>query len=282
MNEKIDNELNQNKISVNLKTDEVVIPKDKIVTVYYTPRFLQITDIKNQSDIPYKKINNQVFLNVETGELKQGIKNSENARSISSLRKTFSRISLLIKSNFNGDKSECFISLSYNRKVSDNKELNRDIKNLYAKLTRNTDVPYRCLVVLEYQGNGNVHIHILVKRLDNECLYINELEKNSLWENGTCDIQRLYDSDGLADYLNPFKISHKRKRLKYYKQNMQIYRCYGHFDRPQKDRITLEEALNLVKVNNLKTHNSISYDIVNDKNVVNTITKFIYKGDKKL
>lgn len=226
-------------------------------------------------------MDNQTFVNVVTGEMKTAVTNTENVRSIASLRKTFSRLSLLIKSNFYGDKSECFISVSYNRKIYDKKKLNRNIKNIYAKLTRNSDVPYRCLVILEYQGNGNIHIHTLVKRLDNECLQVKELENLSLWENGTCDIQRLYNSDGLADYLNPFKIHHKRKRLKFYKRNMQIYRCYGHFDRPKKYKITFEEALNMVKVNNLKECKSDYYEVIeNSNNVINLITKNYYKGEK--
>ena len=262
--------------------DTAVIQNDKTVTVYYTPHFLQITDIENQLDIPYRKMDSTTFVNVATGEIKTVMQNTEKMRSISSLRKTFSRLSLLIKSNFYGGKSECFISLSYNKKVSDTKEFNKDIKNFYAKLSRSSNVPYRCLVVLEYQGNGNIHIHILVKRLDNELLNINELEKLLLWKKGTCNIQRLYDSEGLADYLNPFKIPHKRKRLKYYKQNMQIYRCYGPFDRPKKCRIAFENALNLAKENQLKESQAYSYEVLDhEKKVVNNIIKLIFKGDKK-
>lgn len=274
----IDKKLKQNQISVRLKSDTDVIPKDKMVTAYSAPHFLQIIDVKKQSNIPYRKLDNQLFVNIETGEIKQISKSPENVRSIPSLRKTFSRISLLIKSNFYGGKSECFISLSYNKRISDNNELNRDIKNFYAKLSRNSNVPYRCLVVLEYQGNGNVHIHVLTRRLDNECLRINELEKRSLWDHGIIHIQRLYDSEGLADYLNPFKISHKRKRLRYYKQNMQIYRCYGHFDRPKKSRMSYETAVKLAKTSSLIEYKNESFVVLGRDNLeVNKIQKINYK-----
>lgn len=265
------------KVSVQPKTNTSTLPMDKIVTVYYTPHFLQITDVAKQISIPYKKIDKQSFVNIETGEVKHLSKNRENVRSISSLQKTFSRLSLLIKSNFYGDKSECFISLSYSKNISDNKEFNRDIKNFYAKLVRNSSVSYRCLAICEFQKSGNIHMHILARRLDNELLQIRELKRLSLWQHGTCHIQRLYDSEGLADYLNPFKIPHKRERLKYYKPNMQIYRCYGHFDRPQKLKTSVEDALRLVGLNNLKQYDNVSYDVLYNDKVVNSIKKIYYK-----
>lgn len=237
--------------------------------------------MKYNHSIGYQKTNKNTFVNINTGEIKT-ITNDENKnRSVASLHKTFSKLSLLIKCNFFGDKTECFISLSYAKKISDYNEINRDVKNLIAKFRRKNinKVPYRCLVILEYQVNGNPHIHILLKRLDNKCLDIKEIENLSLWSKGTFNIKRLYDSHGLADYLNPFFVDKKRKKLYLYKQHIQVYRCYGDFIRPQKLKITFEEALNLANINNLEEYKNCSYEVINkqDGEIKNKVKKIYFQ-----
>lgn len=137
-------------------------------------------------------------------------------------------------------------------------------------------------LIIEYQGNGNPHLHLLLKRLDNCTLtteYVNSLLS---WDKGTIDIQRLYDANGLSEYLNPFIVSTKRERLKLYKSGQQIYRCYGQFVRPQKLKMTAEEALRLVEENQLTEFQSKSYVILNDDEIVNHITKKLYNRRKEL
>ncbi len=116
---------------------------------------MMVTDIKYSHTISYQKTNKNTFVNINTGEIRTITRDENKNRSIASLYKTFSKLSLLIKCNFFGDKTECFISLSYAKKISDYNEINRDIKNLIAKFRRKNinKVPYRCLVILEYQGN---------------------------------------------------------------------------------------------------------------------------------
>lgn len=223
-------------------------------------------------------------LNVQTGETKEVTHNNNGCRSIGSLRKTFTRLSLIINSNYIGNKTECFISLSYGKKVSDFEEVKRDIKNLWARFQRrNRDrIPFRCLILIEYQGNGNPHLHMLLKRLDNCTLTTEYTKKLFDWNRGTIDIQRLYDANGLSEYLNPFIVSTKRERLKLYKSGQQIYRCYGQFVRPQKLKMTAEEALRLVEENQLTEFQSKSYVILNDDEIVNHITKKLYNRRKEL
>lgn len=222
-------------------------------------------------------------LNVQTGETKKVTHNNNGCRSIGSLRKTFTRLSLIINSNYIGNKTECFISLSYGKKVSDFEEVKRDIKNLWACFQRrNRDrIPFRCLILIEYQGNGNPHLHMLLKRLDNCTLTTEYTKKLFDWNRGTIDIQRLYDANGLSEYLNPFIVSKKKELLRFYKQGQQVYRCYGQFVRPQKLKMTAEEALRLVEENQLAEFQSKSYLILNDDEIVNKIIKKSYKKGVK-
>lgn len=270
-----------NDISIQ-KSSNSDIKADKTVTVYYSPDFIQLVDVENQHTIDYQKLSKNTILNVRTGEVKTMTSNNNKKRSIGSLRKTFSKLSLLINCNYFGHRSECFISLSYAHIISSYEELKRDIKNLWARFQRrNKDrILFRCLILIEYQGNGNPHLHLLLKRLDNCTLtteYVNSLLS---WDKGTIDVQRLYDANGLSEYLNPFIVSTKRERLKLYKSGQQIYRCYGQFVRPQKLKMTAEEALRLVEENQLTEFQSKSYLILNDNEVVNKITKKHFKSQK--
>ncbi len=256
---------------------------DKTVTVYLSPDFIQVVDVENQHTIDYKKLSKNTVLNVRTGEVKTITSNKSEKRSIDSIRKTFSKLSLLINCNYFGHRSECFISFSYAHIISGYEELKRDIKNLWARFQRRNKerIPFRCLVLIEYQRNGNPHLHLLLKRLDNCTLtteYVNSLFS---WTKGTIDVQRLYDANGLAEYLNPFIVSKKREQLKFYKQGQQIYRCYGQFVRPQKIKMTAKEALRLVDENQLVEYQSKAYLVLNDDVIVNKITKKYFKKGVK-
>ncbi len=264
------------------QTSNSDIEADKTVTVYYTPNFIQITDVENQHIIGYKRLSKNAILNVRTGEVKEVTNNNNGCRSIDSLRKTFSKLSLLIHSNYYGNKTECFISLSYGSMVSEYEELKRDIKNLWSRFHRRNKerIPFRCLILIEYQQNGNPHLHLLLKRLDG-CTLTTEYTKKLLdWSKGTIEAQRLYDANGLAEYLNPFKVSKKRERLRFYKRGQQVYRCYGQFVRPQKLRMSADEAMRLVVNNQLAECSSKAYTVMNDNEIVNHIIKKSYKkGD---
>ncbi len=235
-----------------------------------------ITHKSYNSDFNYRKISKTEFVNTKTGELITVDSNNNTYRSISSLRRSFFKLSLLIYSNFFGDKSEVFISLTYNKRTSDYNRLNGDIKNFWAKFQRynKKPIPYRCLIVIEYQKSGNPHLHLLLKRLDGEAIDLSKDFISKIWNNGSVDIQNLYDVNGLVDYLNPFKVTKKLRSLKYYKKCMQIYRCCGLFDRMKKSSMTYENVLNLAKENNFTEIQNGSYEVIetsNDK-LANIIT----------
>ena len=257
------------------------IATDKTVTVYLSPDFIQITAVENNYNIDYKKLSKNTVLYIRTGKAKK-VSHNNNYRSIGSLRKTFSKLSLLINCNYCGDKSECFISLSYAKKVSDYEELQKDIKNLWARFQRRNKgrTPFRCLVLIEYQINGNPHLHLLLKRLDSCTLTTEYTKKLFDWNKGTIDVQRLYDAKGLAEYLNPFIVSKKKKCLKFYKTGQQIYRCYGQFVRPKKLKMSVEEAMKFVEKNQLTEFKSQAYLIINNNKMVNKIIKKNFKKNE--
>lgn len=270
-----------NKISV-VRTEDKPIEKGDIVTVYFSEKYMLISHKQSGGDIGYKKISNNQYLNTATGEIKTIDKSLNDKRNINSLRNTFFDLSLLISLNFNGDSSECFITLTYNRKVNSD-SITKDIKNFWGRFCRYVKdyKIYKAIFILEYQNNHNPHLHLLLKRTDNKKITFSELEIKSLWKNGQIDVQPIYDIDGLVNYLSPFHNDKKMKRLSYYKPYEKVFRCRGNINRPQKLKMSYHSALKLAEENNLKEYKNNSYEVL-DNNIesINKITKLSFKRVK--
>lgn len=276
--------MSENKISV-VRTTGKPIHKDKMITVYFSKKYMLISHKESDTDVGYKKISNNQYVNTSTGEIKTIDKSVDDIRSINSLRKTFLKLSMLISLNFNGDNSEGFITLTYNRKVTEEDSVTKDIKNFWGRFCRFVDdyKLYKAIFVIEYQGlqaNFNPHIHLLLKRTDNKKIFFSKSDVYSLWSNGDIDFQQIYDVDGLINYLSPFYNKKKMKRLWCYKQYEKVFRCRGKIDRPQKFKISYDSALKLAEINNLREYKNDSYEVLDHNgNVLNDINKIIYKGE---
>lgn len=274
-------EMNKDKISI-VRTEDKPIGKDDIVTVYFSEKYILISHKQSGCDVGYKKLSNNRYVNTITGEIKTIDKSANNIRSFESLRKTFLKLSALISLNFNGGSSEGFITLTYNRKVTENDSITNDIKNFWSRFCRFVDDHrlYKAIFVVEYQGNHNPHLHVLLKQCDNKKITFSELDIKSLWKNGQVDFQPIYDIDGLIDYLNPFRNEKKMKRLSCYKEYEKVFRCRGKINRPQKFKMTYNSALKIVEENNLIEHENDSYEVVSADSVVNVITKQCFRKKK--
>lgn len=270
------------KISVVRTTDEQIGMND-IVTVHYSDKHMAVTKCNNISDIPYKKLSENQYLNVSNGQIKTINKSENEIRSVNSVRKTFSMLMNLISHNFYGGSSELFITLTYNRKITETNSVNSDIKNFWSRFCRfvGDSKAYKAVFILEYQLNHNIHLHVLIQRQDGSALYFSELDIKSLWKNGSVDVTPIYDIDGLIEYLNPFRNQKKFDRLSYYKVNQKIFRCRGQFTRPKKLKVTYADALKIAEAYNLKEYKSDSYKVIDSNNtVVNQITKINFKETK--
>ena len=239
-----------------------------------------ISHKESGSDVGYKKISNNQYVNILNGEIKTIDKSANDIRSINSLRKTFLKLSLLISLNFNGDNSEGFITLTYNRKVTGTDSVTKDIKNFWGRFCRFVDncKLYKAIFILEYQRNHRPHFHLLLKRIDNKKIPFSKDDIYSLWGSGSIDFQPIYDVDGLINYLSPFHNKQKMKRLSYYKQYEKVFRCRGKIDYPQKFKISYESALKLAEANHLTEYKNYSYEVLDyNNNVVNNITKSFFR-----
>lgn len=243
-----------------------------------------ISHKQSGEDIGYKKLSSNQYMNTTTGEIKTIDKSLNNKRNISSLRNTFFDLSLLITLNFNGNTSESFITLTYNRKIKSD-VITKDIKNFWGRFCRFVKdyKIYKAIFLIEYQGlktNFNPHIHFLLKRCDNKKITFSELEIKSLWKNGQVDVRPIYDVEGLINYLSPFHNKKKMERLSCYGQYEKVFRCRGIINRPQKSQMSYDSALKLAESNNLIEYKNDSYEVSRDDNIVNIITKKYFNNKK--
>lgn len=237
---------------------------------------------QNSVDVGYKKLNNNQYLNINTGEIKTIDKSLNNKRNINSIHHTFRDLAMLILLNFNGDKSEAFITLTFNTRIVEQDYVKKSIKNFWGRFCRfvGSYKNYRAIFIKEYQQSGRIHLHLLIKYLKGEKLNISESDINTLWGLGFVNYSQLYDVEGLINYLNPFRNLKKRKRLHFYKPYEKVFICRGSIERLCKIKTTYGSALKLAETNKLKKYSNDSYAVLDQDGVpLNIINKIIYKED---
>lgn len=163
---------------------------------------VQIMDYLPQG-VPIKKLNQNQYVLCDTGEVKDFKKSESRKDNTDSLYKTFKKIRNLVNTNFKGGKSELHLILTYAENMTDTKRLYKDSKSLLKKLYRRyPDLEY--LQVVEPQGRGAWHIHMLCKRTQTDNFYIKNKELREMWGQGFVTVKRLDDVDNVGAYLSAY------------------------------------------------------------------------------
>lgn len=152
------------------------------------------------------KLDKDTYVDKRTGEKKE-FKHIENRYgSINSLRQTFKKIRYLINNNFEGKANELHVTLTYAENMTDPKRLYEDVKNFIKRLKYKykgqTTIDY--LNVVEPQGRGAWHCHILIRFNDVSTIYIPPNELAELWGHGFIKIKSLKDVDNIGAYLSAY------------------------------------------------------------------------------
>lgn len=206
---------------------------------------------------------------------------SSRIESKESLRQTFKNLRDNINTNFFGEPNEKFITLTYRQRgyylteygemeyqyltpMTDNKKLMKDVEKFIKKLKyhfKDSCPNIKYINVVEPQGNGSWHCHILFKFMDLSTVFIPYQLIQSLWLHGTTDTRGMTNNDNLGAYLTAYladipcsndvptggdvvekeviengekKIKKfiKGERLKFYPRDMRIYRMSRNCDKP--------------------------------------------------
>lgn len=268
--------------------------KNQPLEVIEGQKKVKLTDMGNIKEIMYlekrcskpfgiKKINANEYIVLDTGEIKEYNKIENRSQDKESLRKTFKHIRELINTNFTGASNELCFTITYKENLTDPKILYSDFKKFMKKLKyKYKDVDY--INVVEPQGRGAWHCHILLRFNDYKKIFIPNKEISEMWGHGFVKIKAMKkDIDNLGAYLSAYlgdveldnnNISElvengaikpgqafnikevevdgiKKKfikggRLSYYPPKMNIYRTSRGIKQPTVIHTTYEEAKKIV------------------------------------
>lgn len=150
------------------------------------------------------KLNKDKYMIVDTGEVREYKKSENRGQNIESLKKTFKKIRDLINNNFVGAANELHITLTYAENMRDTKRLYKDFDKFMKRFRYkyNYDVDY--MSVVEPQGRGAWHLHLLLRFNNLDNIYIPDSEICALWGNGFTKTKSLRGIDNIGAYLSAY------------------------------------------------------------------------------
>lgn len=183
------------------------IPGKKTVTLTQMGNINEIMYIENYNTkgLPITRLSKTEYVINATGEIMLYKNDSENrADNKDSLRKTFKKIRELINTNFTGQKNELCFTITYKENMTDTKRLYRDYQNFMDRLRyKYSNIDY--ISVVEPQGRGAWHMHVLLRFNDVEKIYIPNKEIEELWGKGFTKVKAIRsDVDNMGAYLSAY------------------------------------------------------------------------------
>ena len=190
------------------------------VTVTETNHIVEVQYMeKYNNKCSIKKIDKYSYVDLGTGEIKEFNNTDNRIQGYNSLRQTFKALRYLINNNFVGAPNELLVTLTYgryNNRVKDVKILYDDYVKFMKRLRYNykdkTTIDY--LNVVEPQGDGTWHCHVLLRFNDLDYIYIpNKFDDNNepvdaplydLWGQGWVNVKRLTNVDNVGAYLTSY------------------------------------------------------------------------------
>lgn len=266
------------------------IDKEKYVkAIVQGHNYIDIVEKERQTGATVKKLSKKEYLVVSTGEVKEYKPKEETTeKAIEDLKKTFTRLRQLIRTNFdNVSKNQLFLTLTYGENMRDPEKLMKDFEIFYKRLKRKCkNCKFEYISVAEPQGRGAWHFHIMLKAVNQKYLFIDNKVVSELWGHGWTTTEALRSDDVgsyyvayFTDILDPNSKNEKKRqkgeRLKYYPKGFKFYRTSRGIKKPKEISIKYEELEKQGYENTYTTAFQI-YDELEDK-VLNRIQKETWK-----
>jgi len=266
------------------------IPSNSIVKLVICGNVLKVvySSIKSNNLENYKKISKNEMLDLKSGEIIQFENSNTRKDNVLSLKRTITRLRDLINCNFLGADNELFVTLTYKENMTDYKKLYKDFDVFFKKLKyRFKDTEFCYISAVEPQKRGAWHIHLLLKALNKDYLYIDNSIIAELWRHGFTKTQRIEEVDNVGAYLSGYLTDlidddggkKKGARLYLYPAGINIYRCSRNCKRPEEERVVYKE---LACFNSFKTYET-SYEIYDEgeERLFNVVKKEFYNLRRK-
>lgn len=230
---------------------------------------------KTNRSCTIKKLNDKEYVLLATGEILEFKEHSPSRTAhISSLYRTMKNLRYLINNNFIGNSNELLLTLTYKENMQDTKRLYKDIdkfmKRLRYKYKDKSTIDY--IVVVEPQGRGAWHCHILARFNDLEQADLRIHELKEIWGLGEqVDVKKIDNIDNVGAYLTSYltdvplsdleqedilknnlsgssvkkvdnKMYVKGARLHMYPEGLNIYRTSRGIKKPERKKMTYDKA----------------------------------------
>lgn len=265
-------------------------PNDK-VTITRMKHIVEVQYMEHTNNsCSIQKLDKDTYVVKETGEIKEFNHIETRQDSLNSLRQTFKKIRYLINNNFEGRSNELHVTLTYAENMQDPKQLYKDFKNfverLRTKYKKTSSLDYMCVV--EPQGRGAWHCHMLIRFNDLDSVFIKNEELAKIWGHGFITIKSLKDVDNIGAYLSAYltdvelseenlfdavsqgleiKIVDDKKyvkggRLHMYPPGMNLYRKSKGIEFPERQKTTYKDIKKIV--GSSQPHYSKTYKIESD------------------
>ena len=268
-----------------MEQERYPISPDSIVTVTEMNHLTEIQymeKMNNRANI--KKLNSDKYVDLETGEIKEFEKTENRSQSFNSLRQTFKKLRYLINNNFTGKRNELFLTLTYKENMTDPKKLYDDIRKFVMRLKYRfkdeSTIDY--INVVEPQGRGAWHCHVLLCFNELEKIFIPNQEMAEIWGHGFVTIKSMQNVDNIGAYLSAYladielkdgsalyamehglevvekeiegqkKLFIKGGRLHLYPTGMNLYRKSAGVKLPERKKMKYSEAIK--KVGSVQPH----------------------------
>ncbi len=150
------------------------------------------------------KLDKQFYMLKDTGEVKEYNKSENRANNISGLKDSFKKIRDLINNNFTGQANELHLTLTYAENMTDTKRLYNDFMLFFKRYKYNFGVNIDYLSVIEPQGRGAWHCHVLLKHNDKDKIYIKSSDIAKIWGQGFIKVKALKGVDNIGAYLSAY------------------------------------------------------------------------------
>lgn len=168
------------------KGENYNIPFGKVAKLKTYKNFKEVVYIKHKANnLKYfKPRKGKKFINLKTGEIKS-YSQCENFKSNKSLKRTLNgRVKDLLMYNFEGGRTEKFLTLTFDNINVEFKDLTRIFNNFWNRLKRyyqKKGLSFICLYVKEVHQNGNWHFHILLKEINGKNLFLDFNDIKKIW-----------------------------------------------------------------------------------------------------
>jgi hypothetical protein len=188
------------------KTRGQAIKKNKIVRVKKMKHIVEVVSIDSATNGLNKiqKLSKTHYLVKDTGEVKKYKLSKNRGQNIAGLKESFRKIRDLINNNFTGKGNEIHVTLTYAENMTDPKRLYSDFEKFWKRYKYKYGNNCDYISVVEPQGRGAWHCHVLIRHNDVDKLYIPSDVMASLWGHGFVKIKSLKGVDNIGAYLSAY------------------------------------------------------------------------------